>query len=112
MPPSYGNHRRAAVQARGMMSLGRKRGGEPMTTRLGRVARVCCIALKVVLSAALAAWVTAAPLVWVFRDGLGPDMVETAGVRAVLKFLVGWGVPAVPLAAPLAAAPAPQRWLT
>ena len=83
-----------------------------MTKRLGWVARVCCIVVKVVLSAALAAWVAAAPLVWVVRDGLGPDMVESVGMRAVLKLLVGWGVPAAALAATLAVAHVTERWLT
>ena len=51
-----------------------------MTTWLGRVAWACCIAVKVVLTAAIVAWVAAAPVVWVVRDGHGPDMVETVEI--------------------------------
>lgn len=58
--------------------------------------------IKVVLLALLVNWVAAAPLVWILRDGLAPGMVESVGMQAVWKFLVGWGVPALMLAAPLA----------
>jgi hypothetical protein len=51
--------------------------------------------------AALVTWVAIAPLVWILRDGLAVGMVETTGIDAVLKFLVGWGVPALVLAIPL-----------
>jgi hypothetical protein len=54
-----------------------------------------------VLFAALLTWVAAAPLVWILRDGLGPDMVETDGLTSLLKFLVQWSVPAAVLAVPL-----------
>jgi len=53
------------------------------------------------LLAALIAWVSAAPLVWILRDGLGPDSVETGGLTSVLKFLVQWSIPAAVFAVPL-----------
>lgn len=58
--------------------------------------------LKAVLVGGLVCWVAAAPLVWILRDGLGPDMVESSGFRSAYKFLLGWGVPALALALPLA----------
>ncbi len=76
------------------------------------VARACCLAGQVALAAALLTWVAAAPLVWILRDGLGPGMVESAGARAALKFLVGWGAPALALAVPLAGLTVIQRRLS
>ena len=58
-------------------------------------------ALKHLLLAALLFWILAAPLIWILRDGLGPDAVDSVGLKAVLKFLVGWGPPALVLALPL-----------
>jgi hypothetical protein len=75
------------------------------------MARVCCLAGQVALAAALLTWAAAAPLVWVLRDGLAPGMVESAGARAVLKFSVGWGAPALALALPLAGLSVVQRRL-
>jgi hypothetical protein len=65
------------------------------------MARACCLIGEVVLAAALVTWVLAAPLVWILRDGLKPGMVESTGLRAAFKFLVGWGVPALLIALPL-----------
>jgi hypothetical protein len=63
--------------------------------RLYAVARGCCLLGKVVLLAVLVNWIAAAPLVWILRDGLGPGMIESVGIQAVLKFLIGWGIPAL-----------------
>jgi hypothetical protein len=65
------------------------------------VARVCCLIGKVLLVVVLLNWIAAGPLVWILRDGLGPGMIETDGMHAVLKFLVGWGVPALLISLPL-----------
>ena len=43
----------------------------------------------------LAVWLTACPLLWVLRDGLGPDSVETSGFMAVRKFAPMMAVGAV-----------------
>jgi hypothetical protein len=51
------------------------------------------------LLAALVAWAAAAPLIWILRDGLGPDAADTTGLRAVSKFAVAWGLPALVSAA-------------
>ncbi|HTU92384.1 MAG TPA: hypothetical protein VMF69_20045 [Gemmataceae bacterium] len=72
-----------------------------MAEHLYGVARVCCLIGKIILLAVLVTWVTAAPLVWILRDGLGPDMVETSGLKAAFKFLVCWGVPALAISVPL-----------
>jgi hypothetical protein len=66
------------------------------------VTRTCCMILKTLLIGGLAAWVLAAPLVWILRDGLGPKAVDSVGAQAVYRFAVGWGVPAFALAMPLA----------
>jgi hypothetical protein len=73
-----------------------------MRKRLVGLARGCCLVLRVVLAAALVAWAAAAPLVWILRDGLGPDSVESTGAQAVVKFAAQWGVPALAVAAPIA----------
>ena len=73
-----------------------------MMTRLRVVARVGCLIGKILLMAALVTWVAMSPLVWILRDGLAVGMVETTGMEALIKFLVGWGVPALVLAVPLA----------
>lgn len=65
------------------------------------VVRTCCLIGKIVLLAALVNWVAAAPIVWIVRDGLGPDMIESTGMKAALKFLIQWGVPALIIAVPL-----------
>ena len=70
-------------------------------SHLGTALTICRRVLMVVLLAGLLTWVAAAPLVWILRDGLGPDMVESGGVRSVLKFLVQWSVPAAVFAVPL-----------
>jgi hypothetical protein len=72
-----------------------------MMLRFYIVSRVCCLIGKEVLLAVLVNWVAAAPLVWILRDGLGPDMIETTGMKAAFKFLVEWGVPALIITAPL-----------
>ena len=46
----------------------------------------------------LLVWVVTAPLIWILRDGLGPDMVESGWTPGTFKFLAGWGVPDLVLA--------------
>jgi hypothetical protein len=83
-----------------------------MATRLKGAARDCCLAGRMILTGALVAWAAAAPLVWILRDGLGPDAVDSDGVRAAFKLLVGWGVPALALAVPLAVLSVAEHRLT
>jgi hypothetical protein len=72
-----------------------------MVMRRAGVLRVCVETFRAVLQGLLLAWTAAAPLVWILRDGLGPDSAETGWIEGGLKFLVGWGGPALVLAAPL-----------
>jgi len=57
-----------------------------------------CWALLALGYAALGLWLAACPLMWVLRDGLGPDSHETTGWAALWKFapmlLVGLAVAA------------------
>jgi hypothetical protein len=57
--------------------------------------------IKILFSAILFTWLMMSPLVWILRDGLGPDMVATTGTHAATKFAVQWGTPALVLAVPL-----------
>ncbi|MBN9520253.1 hypothetical protein J0H58_17280 [bacterium] len=59
------------------------------------VAKACVAGLRTGLLAALLAWIAAAPVLWILRDGLGPDAVDTAGGRALGRFAVVWGLPAL-----------------
>jgi hypothetical protein len=65
------------------------------------VARVCLQLLIALFQAGLFAWAACAPLVWILRDGLGPDSRESGWGLALFKFAVGWGAPALALAMPL-----------
>lgn len=69
--------------------------------RSSAVMRICCEILMTILVAGLIVWASAAPLVWILRDGLGPGMVESTGIDSVYRFLVLWGVPALVLGIPL-----------
>jgi|GEM_PF-4220637 len=69
-----------------------------MNNRMLRLGREI---LQALLSGALVVWICSAPLVWILQDGLGPDMVESGVGRALIKFLVLWGLPALLLATPL-----------
>lgn len=80
-----------------------------MTTRLHGLARGCCLIGRLILSSALVTWVAAAPLVWILRDGLAPGMVESVGTKAVFKFLMCWGIPAMMLVVPLVGLSAIER---
>lgn len=71
--------------------------------RLVGALRVCRQILKVILLGALMAWAATAPLIWILRDGLGPDQVDSGWARSVYKFLVAWGVPALVIVVPLIA---------
>jgi hypothetical protein len=72
-----------------------------MTIRWSGVVRVFLQLLIAVFQAVLLVWVACLPLVWILRDGLGPDSVESGWAYSVYKVLVMWGVPALALAAPL-----------
>jgi hypothetical protein len=72
-----------------------------MAIRWGCVMRVCILGVRQILLGLLLAWTAAAPLVWIVRDGLGPDMVESGWTVGTLKFLTAWGLPALALAIPL-----------
>ncbi len=76
-----------------------------------RLARFFLQFLIVVLQAGLLVWATCAPLVWILRDGLGPDSPETGWAWAVFKFAVQWTVPALALAVPLFALSRVERRL-
>ncbi len=73
-----------------------------MTMRRADVMRAARLVLRQILLGLLLAWAAAAPLVWIVRDGLGPDSVETGWVEGAFKFLATWGGPALVLATPLA----------
>ena len=53
--------------------------------------------LRARLAAALLTCMASAPFVWLLRDGLGPDMVESVVMQAIHKLVVAWGVPALAL---------------
>src|SRR3954451_647823 len=74
-----------------------------MPSRFRSAAGFCLHLLIVILQALLITWMACAPIVWIVRDGLGPDSVETTWPGSVLKFLVAWTGPALLLAAPLLA---------
>ena len=68
--------------------------------RFSGVLRFICQLLMAILLGTLVAWASAAPIVWIVRDGLGPDGVDSGWAWSVVKFLVLWGVPALILAVP------------
>jgi hypothetical protein len=72
-----------------------------MAMRWAGVMQVGRLVLRQILLGLLLAWTAAVPVVWVVRDGLGPDSVETGWVEGAFKFLTLWGVPALVLAVPL-----------
>jgi hypothetical protein len=59
-----------------------------MMIRWISVARIFLQILIVLLQAVLINWAMCAPRVWILRDGLGPDMVETGWPMSVLKTVV------------------------
>jgi hypothetical protein len=63
--------------------------------------RFCLQLLMGLLQAGLIVWAFYAPLVWILRDGLGPDSHETGWGKSLCKFAVGWGLPALVLAVAL-----------
>ena len=64
-------------------------------------ARFCLQLLITLLQAGLIVWAFCAPLVWILRDGLGPDSQESGWSMSLYKFAVGWGLPALVLAVAL-----------
>jgi hypothetical protein len=74
-----------------------------MSRALAAVTRFGVVALIVLFQAALFVWMTCAPLVWIVRDGLGPDSHDSVWPWSVVKFAAQWGVPALVLAVPLVA---------
>jgi hypothetical protein len=73
--------------------------------------RVCSLILRVAILGALVTWVLCAPLVWILRDGLGPDSVESGWTIAAYRFTVMWGGPALALAVPLIGLSLLEGWL-
>jgi hypothetical protein len=69
--------------------------------RLTVVVRFCLQFLMVLFQAGLFVWTACAPLVWILRDGLGPDSHESGWVLSGFKFAAEWAVPALALAVPL-----------
>jgi hypothetical protein len=61
----------------------------------------CLQFLMTLLQAGLVVWVFCAPLVWILRDGLGPDSHDSGWGMSLCKFAVGWGIPALVLVVPL-----------
>ena len=57
------------------------------------------VGLRIGLFALLVAWSAVSPLIWIRRDGRGADSVDSAGLLAVSKFAVTWGLPALVLVA-------------
>lgn len=53
------------------------------------------------LIAGLVVWAACAPIVWILRDGLGPDMVESDGWASFWRFLAMWGLPGLVFIVPL-----------
>lgn len=72
-----------------------------MTKRWAGVLRFGRMVLRQILLGLLLAWASAAPIVWILRDGLGPDSVETGWIEGGVKFLVLWGLPALVVVVPL-----------
>jgi hypothetical protein len=83
----------------------------PMTMRPTAVFRFCIQLLMIILKAVLLIWAACAPLVWILRDGLGPDSHDSVWALSVFKFAVAWGVPALALAVPLCGLVLVDRWL-
>jgi hypothetical protein len=75
------------------------------------VVRFCLNVLRELLVAGLFVWVFCGPLVWILRDGLGPDSHESGWALSLWKFAVGWGVPALALAVPLYGLWLVDRWM-
>ncbi len=73
-----------------------------MSRGLAAVTRFGVAALIVLFQAVLFLWIVCAPLVWILRDGLGPDSHDSVWPWSVVKFAAQWGVPALVLAVPLA----------
>jgi hypothetical protein len=71
-----------------------------MAIRWSGVVRFCIQCLTILLQAPLFVWVACAPLVWITRDGLGPDSHESGWGLGLLKFAMQWGIPALALALP------------
>jgi hypothetical protein len=63
--------------------------------------RFCLGLLMALMQGALITWAFCAPIVWIVRDGLGPDSQESGWGLGLLKFAAQWGIPALVLAVPL-----------
>jgi hypothetical protein len=72
-----------------------------MKVRMIGVLRFFLQILIVLLQAALWTWAACLPLVWILRDGLGPDSVDSRWPTSVVKFVTMWSIPALTLAVPL-----------
>lgn len=82
-----------------------------MTLRTVSIMRFFVQSLVVILQAMLTVWVFCAPIVWITRDGLGPDSHESGWILGAVKFAAQWSVPALVLAVPLFALLLVQRRL-
>jgi hypothetical protein len=83
-----------------------------MSRALAALTRFSVVALIVLFQAALFVWFTCAPIVWILRDGLGPDSQDSVWPWSVVKFAVQWSVPALVLAVPLVALRfVERRWI-
>jgi hypothetical protein len=72
-----------------------------MPIPMSRVRRFLLQLLIALLQGLLLAWAACAPIVWIVRDGLGPDSVESGWAMSLYKFVGTWGIPALVLAVPL-----------
>jgi hypothetical protein len=76
-----------------------------------RVARFIPQLLIALIQGVLVAWACCLPIVWIVRDGLGPDSHETGWAMGILKTLTIWGIPALAFAVPLCGLKRLQRSL-
>jgi hypothetical protein len=72
-----------------------------MPMPMSRVGRSILDLVIALLQALLLTWIACAPIVWIVRDGLGPDSVDSGWAMSAYKFAVMWGTPALVLAVPL-----------
>ena len=69
----------------------------PLPLRIGMTLRTG----QPLVAGTLFTWILIAPIVWVLRDGLGPDSVRSSGIHAISRFLTTfyWGPVALALLA-------------
>jgi hypothetical protein len=79
--------------------------------RLEPIVRFFLRFLIILVQALLFNWAICLPIVWIVRDGLGPDSVDTGWVMGLLKTLTIWAVPALALAVPLYGLTRLEKWM-